>query len=151
RYRARWLDGNGCVPIHWLMEDAATAEIARAQLWQWLHAADGGCCPLHLDDGTVIDEALFDRVLLCLPSRLAGQPVIGAARVPEAIAMLEALTHRATLEDLLTLPAYERICPAALPPRVPRLPPAAAPPLESTSSASTASRAPARPTRCGGH
>ncbi len=109
RYLAAWLDGNGCVPIHWLMEDAATAEIARAQLWQWLHAADGGCCPLHLDDGTVIDEALFDRVLLCLPSRLAGQPVIGAARVPEAIAMLEELTHRATLEDFLTLPAYERI------------------------------------------
>ena len=109
RYLAAWLDGNGCVPIHWLMEDAATAEIARAQLWQWLHAADGGRCPLHLDDGTVIDEALFDRVLLCLPSRLAGQPVIGAARVPEAIAMLEELTHRATLEDFLTLPAYERI------------------------------------------
>ena len=37
RYLAAWLDGNGCVPIHWLMEDAATAEIARAQLWQWLH------------------------------------------------------------------------------------------------------------------
>src|SRR5690606_5837912 len=40
RYLAAWLDGNGCVPIHWLMEDAATAEIARAQLWQWLHHAD---------------------------------------------------------------------------------------------------------------
>ena len=38
-----------------------------------------------------------------------GQPVTGAARVPEAIAMLEELTHRATLEDFLTLPAYERI------------------------------------------
>ena len=109
RYLAAWLDGNGCVPIHWLMEDAATAEIARAQLWQWLHAGDGGHCPLHLDDGTVIDEALFDRVLLCLPSRLAGQPVAGAARVPEAIAMLEELTHRPTLEEFLTLPAYECI------------------------------------------
>ena len=40
RYLAAWLDGNGCVPIHWLMEDAATAEIARTQLWQWLHHAD---------------------------------------------------------------------------------------------------------------
>jgi len=109
RYLAAWLDGNGCVPIHWLMEDAATAEIARAQLWQWLHAADGGRCPLHLDDGTVIDGALFDRVLLCLPTRLAGQPVAGAARVPEAIAMLEELTLRDTLEEFLTLPAYERL------------------------------------------
>ena len=42
RYLAAWLDGNGCVPIHHLMEDAATAEIARAQLWQWLHFADAG-------------------------------------------------------------------------------------------------------------
>lgn len=120
RYLAAWLDGNGCVPIHWLMEDAATAEIARAQLWQWLHhaeqpigrvpaAADGARCPLHLDDGTVIDEALFDRVLLGLPSRLAAQPVVGAARIPEAIAMLEALTRRDTLEEFLTLPAYERL------------------------------------------
>src|SRR5690606_18933063 len=47
RYLAAWLDGNGCVPIHWLMEDAATAEISRAQLWQWLHTEG-----LHLDDGT---------------------------------------------------------------------------------------------------
>ncbi len=109
RYLAAWLDGNGCVPIHWLMEDAATAEIARTQLWQWLHAADGGGTPLHLHDGTEIDEALFERVLLNLPSRLAGQPMPGAARVPEAIAMLEALTRRDTLEEFLTLPAYERI------------------------------------------
>ncbi len=109
RYLAAWLDGNGCVPIHWLMEDAATAEIARTQLWQWLHAADEGGTPLHLHDGTEIDEALFERVLLNLPSRLAGQPMPGAARVPEAIAMLEELTRRDTLEEFLTLPAYERI------------------------------------------
>jgi malate synthase len=38
RYMAAWLDGNGCVPIHNLMEDAATAEISRSQIWQWLHA-----------------------------------------------------------------------------------------------------------------
>jgi malate synthase len=120
RYLAAWLDGNGCVPIHWLMEDAATAEIARAQLWQWLHhaeqpvgqvpaAAGGRRCPLHLDDGTAIDDALFQRVLLNLPSRLAGQPIPGATRVPEAIAMLEAMTRSDTLADFLTIPAYERL------------------------------------------
>jgi len=109
RYLAAWLDGNGCVPIHGMMEDAATAEIARAQLWQWLHAGDRGGSPLHLHDGTEIDEALFDRVLLNLPSRLAGQSMPGAAHVPEAIAMLEELTQRETLEEFLTLPAYERI------------------------------------------
>ena len=109
RYIAAWLDGNGCVPIHHMMEDAATAEIARAQLWQWIHYADDGHAPLHLDDGTAIDEALLDRVLLSLPSKLAGQDIPGAARVPDAIALLEDLTHRDTLEDFLTLPAYARL------------------------------------------
>jgi malate synthase len=104
RYLAAWLDGNGCVPIHHLMEDAATAEIARAQLWQWLHH-DG----LHLDDGTPIDDVLFERALLNLPSRLAGESMPGAARVREAIGVLDRLTHAETLAEFLTLPAYERI------------------------------------------
>ncbi|MEJ7747629.1 MAG: malate synthase A, partial [Luteimonas sp.] len=56
RYLAAWLDGNGCVPIHALMEDAATAEIARTQLWQWLHMSDHGGA-LQLDDGTPVDFA----------------------------------------------------------------------------------------------
>src|SRR5207342_2915674 len=81
RYLAAWLDGQGCVPIHWLMEDAATAEIARAQLWQWLH-----CAGLQLDDGTPIDYALFERVLIGLPSRLAQQPMPGATKIDAAIA-----------------------------------------------------------------
>ncbi len=104
RYLSAWLAGNGCVPIHWLMEDAATAEIARAQLWQWLHHG-----ALHLDDGTPVDFALLQRALLNLPSKLAGEKVIGAERVQEAIAMLDELTHRDELEDFLTLPAYERL------------------------------------------
>lgn len=109
RYIAAWLAGNGCVPIHHMMEDAATAEIARAQLWQWLHHADDGHAPLHLDDGTAIDDALFDRVLLSLPSRLARQDMPGQTRVAEAIALLETLTRRDALEDFLTLPAYGRL------------------------------------------
>ena len=104
RYLAAWLDGNGCVPIHHLMEDAATAEIARTQLWQWIH--HGG---LQLDDGTPIDGVLFQRVLLKLPSRLAGEAMPGAGRVREAIDLLETLTESDTLADFLTLPAYERI------------------------------------------
>src|SRR6185312_5416753 len=54
RYTAAWLDGQGCVPIHHLMEDAATAEIARAQLWQWLHHGN-----LEFPDHAPIDFALF--------------------------------------------------------------------------------------------
>jgi malate synthase len=104
RYLAAWLDGSGCVPIHHLMEDAATAEIARAQLWQWLHHE--GLC---LDDGTPLDFALFERALLNLPSRLAGEAIPGAARVREALGVLDRLTHAETLADFLTLPAYERI------------------------------------------
>ena len=105
RYLAAWLDGQGCVPIHWLMEDAATAEIARAQLWQWLHA-DG----LHLDDGTVVDFALLERALIGLPSKLAERMQLpGATRLDEAIALLDELTHRDRLAEFLTLPAYDRI------------------------------------------
>jgi malate synthase len=110
RYLAAWLDGQGCVPIHWLMEDAATAEIARAQLWQWLQAAGDGGHGLHLDDGTPIDIALFERALIGLPSRLAANGAIaGAGKVDAAIALLDALTHRDTLEDFLTIPAYALI------------------------------------------
>jgi len=110
RYLAAWLDGQGCVPIHWLMEDAATAEIARAQLWQWLHAAKDGGHGLHLDDGTPIDFALFDRALIGLPSRLAASGAIaGASKVDAAIALLDSLTHRDTLEEFLTIPAYALI------------------------------------------
>jgi malate synthase len=109
RYLAAWLDGQGCVPIHWLMEDAATAEIARAQLWQWLHAAAGGGHGLHLDDGTPLDFTLFERALIGLPARLATQAIPGAAKVDAAIALLDELTHRDTLEEFLTLPAYAQI------------------------------------------
>ena len=113
RYLAAWLDGNGCVPIHWLMEDAATAEISRTQLWQWLHyprLPGGDGTPLHLDDGTPIDEVLLERALIGLPSKLAERMQLpGATRINEAIDMLDALTHADTLADFLTLPAYERI------------------------------------------
>ncbi|HET6599987.1 MAG TPA: malate synthase A, partial [Burkholderiaceae bacterium] len=120
RYLAAWLDGNGCVPIHGLMEDAATAEIARAQLWQWLHyadqapqaaaASDGDREPLRLDDGTQIDFVLLERALLGLPGKFgAGPRIPGIDQVPAAIALLERLTRSATLEDFLTIPAYALI------------------------------------------
>ena len=110
RYLAAWLDGNGCVPIHWLMEDAATAEIARTQLWQWLHFADDGREPLHLDDGTPVDYALLERALIGLPSKFSDRLRLpGSSRINEAIGMLDRLTHADVLADFLTLPAYERL------------------------------------------
>ena len=105
RYLAAWLDGSGCVPIHHLMEDAATAEIARAQLWQWLHRDD-----VHLDDGTPVDFSLLERALLNLPARLGDRSKLpGGSRVSEAIGVLDRLTHADELQDFLTLPAYERL------------------------------------------
>ncbi len=104
RYLAAWLDGLGCVPIHHLMEDAATAEISRAQLWQWLHH-DG----LHLEDGRPIDFALFGKALAGTPSRLPQSGLPGQSRIAEATALLDQLTRADSLEEFLTLPAYERL------------------------------------------
>jgi len=104
RYLAAWLDGMGCVPIHHLMEDAATAEISRAQLWQWLHV--GG---QSLDDGTAIDRVLFDEVLASVSAQLQQLSMPGSTRVAEAAALLSELTHAPELADFLTLPAYERL------------------------------------------
>ena len=58
QYMAAWLGGNGCVPINGLMEDAATAEISRAQVWQWVHHATG-----ILDEGRNITYELFKALL----------------------------------------------------------------------------------------
>ena len=104
RYLAAWLDAAGCVPIHHLMEDAATAEISRAQLWQWTHHGD-----LELDDGTPIDLALFDQSLAGVGARLGEDGLPGTARIAEAAQMLRAFTHADTLADFLTLAAYERL------------------------------------------
>lgn len=105
RYLAAWLDGNGCVPIHWLMEDAATAEISRTQIWQWLHTPD-----VHLCDGTQIDYALLQRTLAALPAKLGDHSRLpGGERISEAIALLDHLSRAEDLADFLTLPAYDRI------------------------------------------
>ena len=101
RYLAAWLDGQGCVPIHHLMEDAATAEISRAQLWQWLHH-DG----IAFDDGTPVDYASFDTALAAARRELAATPVPGQAQVGAAADLLDQLTHAPALAEFLTLAAY---------------------------------------------
>ncbi len=110
RYTAAWLGGLGCVPIHHLMEDAATAEIARAQLWQWLHHADAaGAGALEFPDHAPIDFALFDHAVAVHTHRLRDSPHPGAARADEAAALLSAMTHADRLGDFLTLPAYDQL------------------------------------------
>ena len=100
RYLAAWLDGQGCVPINHLMEDAATAEISRAQLWQWLHHA------ARFDDGTPIDFTTFESALADARGALSATPMPGQARLDSAVALLDALTHAPALADFLTLAAY---------------------------------------------
>ena len=101
RYLAAWLDGLGCVPIHHLMEDAATAEISRVQLWQWLHHGE-----LRLEDGSPIDFTLFDAAIQRIDERLPKTGLPGQDRIPQAAWMLTELTHARQLADFLTLPAY---------------------------------------------
>ncbi|MEO6064698.1 MAG: malate synthase A [Lysobacterales bacterium] len=102
RYLAAWLGGMGCVPIHHLMEDAATAEIARAQIWQWLHHG-----ALALDDGTPIDFAMFDATLLSAAQTLAAHiDLPGREHLDVAVHRLDDLTRDEQLADFLTLAAY---------------------------------------------
>jgi malate synthase len=104
QYLESWLRGNGCVPLYHLMEDAATAEICRAQLWQWLrHGA-------HTRDGVPIDVERFDRLLASELDRIHEE--VGAARLtngvfPSAVRLFEQMTKRETFDEFLTLPAYE--------------------------------------------
>jgi malate synthase len=105
-YLEAWLRGSGCVPIYNLMEDAATAEISRAQVWQWLrHGA-------RIENGRTIDAAMIDT---CLEEELAkirttvGDERFRAGRYDEAAAMLRDLVVAEELVEFLTLPAYERV------------------------------------------
>jgi malate synthase len=105
RYLVAWLGGNGCVPIHHLMEDAATAEIARAQVWQWVHHERGV-----LDDGRKITAALF-REVLAEEFAAVSRDVSAEERIRlgRAAGLLEALVLAPTFEEFLTLPAYEAL------------------------------------------
>jgi len=103
RYTAAWLSGNGCVPIHHLMEDAATAEIARTQIWQWLrHGA-------RFDDGGSVSAIAFDEGLADVRERLAGAAMPGHAELDAAAQLLASLTHADELAGFLTLAAYPRL------------------------------------------
>ena len=101
RYLEAWLRGQGAVAIHNLMEDAATAEISRSQLWQWLrHGAE-------LDDGGTMTAKRYtdarDRVLATLRSQGGGE-----SRADDAAALMDELVL-GEFQDFLTLPGYARL------------------------------------------
>jgi malate synthase len=104
QYLESWLRGNGCVPLYHLMEDAATAEICRAQLWQWLrHGA-------RTSDGAAVSVERFDRLLSQELDRIHDE--VGASRLtggvfPTAARLFAEMTKSETFDEFLTLPAYE--------------------------------------------
>ena len=106
QYIEAWLRGNGAVPLYNLMEDAATAEISRTQVWQWIKYG------AKLNDGTVVTRPLFDRLLADEMTKLRealGREAFDQGRFAEAIDLFTRLSTSDKLEPFLTLPAYRLI------------------------------------------
>jgi malate synthase len=106
QYIEAWLRGRGAVPIYNLMEDAATAEISRAQIWQWLKAG------AVLEGGQTMTPEFFERALKEEMEVVKGE--VGASnyargRFPEAIKLFRDLSLADEFAPFLTLPAYELI------------------------------------------
>ncbi len=103
-YVEAWLRGIGCVPLFNLMEDAATAEISRAQLWQWVHHG------AKLNDGRVIDVALVESLI---DAELARQQSLvdslRFAAYQKAAGLMRELIRAPHFVEFLTVPAYERV------------------------------------------
>jgi malate synthase len=107
QYIAAWLGGNGCVPINNLMEDAATAEISRAQLWQWVHHATG-----ILDKGTNISYDVFKALLREEMDNICeriGKDAFERGRYRKAARLLDQLTQDDNFAEFLTSVAYQDI------------------------------------------
>lgn len=104
QYIEAWLRGNGAVPLYNLMEDAATAEISRTQIWQWLHHG------VALEDGRTVTRALVDDLLADEMARLRealGSEVYDRGRFSEAIDLFKQTAEADYLPPFLTLPAYD--------------------------------------------
>jgi malate synthase len=106
QYIESWLRGVGCVPIYNLMEDAATAEISRAQVWQWIkHQAK-------LDDGSTVSAARFGAVVAEEMDRVRaeiGDARFSSGKFTEARELFERLSLAPRFEEFLTVPAYELV------------------------------------------
>jgi malate synthase len=104
QYISFWLGGRGAVGLNNLMEDAATAEISRSQIWQWIHAGT------KLEDGTVVDRALVARILDEELDRIraeVGEETWEAGRPADARRVFEAVALGEEFPDFLTEVAYE--------------------------------------------
>ena len=103
QYMEAWLRGNGCVPLYNLMEDAATAEISRTQVWQWLH---NGC---QMEDGRTVTLPLFRRIFAEEMDRIAeevGPQRFNSGKFPLAARLFQEIIEQDELDEFLTLRAY---------------------------------------------
>ena len=105
-YIESWLRGGGAVTIHNLMEDAATAEISRSQIWQWVHNES------KLDDGTTITDALVSQMVVEELQKIQDgmdEQAFAASKFREARAIFEEVALSPDFVEFLTLPAYRMI------------------------------------------
>jgi malate synthase len=106
-YLESWLRGNGCVPIYNLMEDAATAEISRAQIWQWIHHPRGV-----LQDGRKVTVPLFRQILAQELDKIkasVGPESFAAGKYILAARILDDIITSDSFVEFLTLPAYDHL------------------------------------------
>jgi malate synthase len=106
QYVEAWLGGNGCVPLYNLMEDAATAEISRTQIWQWLHHEAA------LDDGRPFTSELYDQFLreeLAAIRKEIGDGRYEGGHFSLASQIFTDMAKAEPFVDFLTLPAYEHL------------------------------------------
>jgi len=107
QYLGAWLAGNGCVPVFNLMEDAATAEISRSQIWQWIRSDKG-----RLADGRKVTVELFRRLLaeeLPKVKGYLGEQAYAAGKYEDGARLFEKITVDDNYVEFLTLPAYALI------------------------------------------
>jgi malate synthase len=105
-YMESWLRGTGCVPLFNLMEDAATAEISRAQLWQWVHYK------AKMSDGRPVTRELALKTIdeeLAKMKQSVGEAAYKAGRYEDAANILRNLIEAPKFVEFLTLPAYDRL------------------------------------------
>jgi malate synthase len=104
QYLEAWLSGNGCVPLYNLMEDAATAEISRSQVWQWLKYGS------KLEGGSTVTQELYGELL---PEELAriekelGPERFSKGQFEQAAKLFTDMSRSETFTEFLTLPGYE--------------------------------------------
>ena len=102
QYLHSWLQGSGCVPIYNLMEDAATAEICRAQVWQWVRHGS------HFKDGGLVTESMVKEIIHQRAAELGGGLDKGSGeKLRQAARVLEELATSKEFADFLTLASYD--------------------------------------------